>query len=151
MSVAMCACYTTIILRLLFFDHAARPVANCLLLLLSLTTSLPYTPLPPFLPSILPLPPPLHWSVQEFLCAINGHVMKDPVRVRSSGLVFEAATIELWLRTRGAVCPITGQNLDRTELETDDDLRNRIKRYHIQQTTRRAVSSSDGEDDLYDF
>ena len=43
----------------------------------------------------------------EFLCAINGHVMKAPLRCRESGLVFEKATIELWLTSRGSVCPIT--------------------------------------------
>lgn len=62
---------------------------------------------------------------QEFLCAINGHVMKEPVRVRSSGLVFELATIDLWLQTRGAVCPITNTHLERSDLEPADDLRNR--------------------------
>ena len=62
---------------------------------------------------------------QEFLCAINGHVMKEPVRVRSSGLVFELATIDLWLQTRGAVCPITNTQLERSDLEPADDLRNR--------------------------
>lgn len=33
----------------------------------------------------------LHFE-QEFLCAINGHVMKEPVKA-PSGLVFEQATI----------------------------------------------------------
>jgi hypothetical protein len=61
----------------------------------------------------------------EFLCAINGHVMKDPVKVRSSGLVFEQATIELWLATRGNVCPITNTFLQKADLEAEDDLRNR--------------------------
>eukprot|EP01039_Chlorochromonas_danica_P001318 gene1318-1439_t len=85
---------------------------------------------------------------QEFLCSINGHVMKDPVRVKSTGLVFERATIELWLATRGAVCPITNTFLDKSQLEPDEELRNRIKRYQIQQITS-AVASPD--DDLYDF
>lgn len=44
---------------------------------------------------------------KEFLCAINGHVMKDPVMCEATGLVFERATIELWLNTRGSVCPIS--------------------------------------------
>lgn len=44
---------------------------------------------------------------EEFLCAINGHIMKDPVRATGSGLVFERATIQIWLQTRGQVCPIT--------------------------------------------
>lgn len=86
---------------------------------------------------------------KEFLCAINGHVMKDPVKVSSSGIVFERSTIELWLQTRGAVCPITNGHLDRDMLEPEDDLRNRIKRYHIQQTAMRTAAS--GDDDLYDF
>ena len=36
---------------------------------------------------------------------MNGHVMKDPIRDRRSGLVFERATIELWIETRSVyVC-----------------------------------------------
>lgn len=62
-------------------------------------------------------------SLQGFLCAINGHVMKDPVRVKSTGLVFERETIELWLATRGAVCPITNTLLEKSDLENADDLR----------------------------
>lgn len=75
--------------------------------------------------------------------------MKEPVRVASSGLVFELATIDLWLATRGAVCPITNTHLERKDLEPADDLRNRIKRYHIQQTSLRSTNVND--DDLYDF
>ncbi len=67
----------------------------------------------------------LLFDFKEFLCAINGHVMKNPVKVRSSGLVFEEATIDLWLNTRGAVCPITNTYLDRSDLLADDELRNR--------------------------
>jgi len=89
---------------------------------------------------------------KEFLCAINGHVMKEPMRARTTGLCFEAATIELWLNTRGAVCPITNTHLDRSDLEPAEDLRNRIKRYHIQQMTmHRTASGVANEDDLYDF
>ena len=85
----------------------------------------------------------------EFLCAINGHVMKAPVRCVGTGVVYEKATIELWLSSRGSVCPITGEALTREDLVPDDELRNRIKRYHIQQTSRRAAPTQD--DDLYDF
>lgn len=63
---------------------------------------------------------------QEFLCAINGHVMKEPVRAKTTGLVFEAATIELWLATRGSICPITGSTLDKKDLVPADDLRNKL-------------------------
>lgn len=62
---------------------------------------------------------------KEFLCAINGHVMKEPVRAKTTGLVFEAATIELWLATRGSVCPITGSTLEKSDLVPADDLRNK--------------------------
>ena len=86
---------------------------------------------------------------KEFLCAINGHVMKEPVRVRGSQLVFEKSTIELWLSTQGAVCPITNTVLERSDLQPDEDLRNRIMRYHIQQTSMRVAESSN--EDLYDF
>jgi hypothetical protein len=92
--------------------------------------------------------------------------MKDPVRARTSNLVFERATIELWLQTRGSVCPITLTPLEKADLYADDDLRIRIKRYHIQQMTMQKTSSmtasssssSSGgsssamnDDDLYDF
>lgn len=91
---------------------------------------------------------------REFLCAINGHVMKDPVRSNRTGLVYERATIELWLATRGAVCPITNEPLEKSDLVPEDELRTRIKRYHIQQMTmQRQASTSVGgnDDDLYDF
>ena len=61
---------------------------------------------------------------KEFLCAINGHVMKDPVRCKTTGLVFERETIELWLQTRGAVCPITNSHLEKSDLVSAEDLRN---------------------------
>lgn len=51
--------------------------------------------------------------------------MKEPMRVKSTGLVFEAATIELWLKTRGSVCPITNTPLEWSDLEPDEELKNR--------------------------
>jgi len=86
---------------------------------------------------------------KEFLCAINGHVMKEPVRATTSGLVFERATIELWLSTRGSVCPITQEALYLDDLEPENELRSKIMRYHIQQTSLRTSTNAD--DDLYDF
>eukprot|EP00595_Chromulina_sp_UTEXLB2642_P002749 CAMPEP_0196764344 /NCGR_PEP_ID=MMETSP1095-20130614/5900_1 /TAXON_ID=96789 ORGANISM="Chromulina nebulosa, Strain UTEXLB2642" /NCGR_SAMPLE_ID=MMETSP1095 /ASSEMBLY_ACC=CAM_ASM_000446 /LENGTH=365 /DNA_ID=CAMNT_0042119637 /DNA_START=1009 /DNA_END=2106 /DNA_ORIENTATION=+ len=86
---------------------------------------------------------------KEFLCAINNHVMKDPVYVPSTNLYFERSTIELWLTTRGSVCPITHKPLDKSMLVTADDIRNKIKRYHIQQTAMRSLNQP--QDDLYDF
>lgn len=86
---------------------------------------------------------------KEFLCAINGHVMKEPMKCKSSGLVYEAATILLWIKTNGSVCPVTHSHMEKADLVHDDELRNKIKRYHIQQTSQRSAMSY--EDDLYDF
>ena len=83
---------------------------------------------------------------KEYLCAINGHVMQDPVR-SPQGYFFEKATIELWLSTRGSICPISHEPLTKEDLVDDKELRNKIKRYHIQQVTRVVAD----EDDLYDF
>lgn len=88
---------------------------------------------------------------KEFVCAINGHILKDPVRSKISGVVFEKQTIELWLDTRGAICPITNEPLTISDLEPDDDLRSKIKRFHIQQTQKKIQKHSNIEDDLYDF
>jgi hypothetical protein len=45
------------------------------------------------------------------------------------------------------VCPITNAPLDKDGLEPADDLKNRIKRFHITQMSKHAA---DG-DDVYDF
>ena len=71
---------------------------------------------------------------KEYLCAINGHVMQDPVR-SPQGYHFEKATIELWLSTRGSICPISHEPLTKDDLTYDKELRNKIKRFHIQQVT----------------
>ena len=45
-----------------------------------------------------------------YLCAIGGHVMRDPVRSATrGGPTFERATIERWIEEKGRVCPITGE------------------------------------------
>jgi hypothetical protein len=85
---------------------------------------------------------------QEFVCAINGHVMKEPVQ-STTGYHFERATIELWIQTRGNICPITHTPLTLDDLKPAKDLKNEIKRYHIQKTSLRITSNQ--EDDLYDF
>lgn len=80
--------------------------------------------------------------------------MKDPVRSNRTGLVYERATIELWLGTRGAVCPITNEPLEKSDLVSEDELRTRIKRYHIQQITMQrqsSTTSATNDEDLYDF
>lgn len=91
---------------------------------------------------------------REFACAINGHLLKEPART-PQGLVFERATIKLWLETRGSVCPITGEALTLAALSDDRDLRARIVSWQLSRaraTLATSVSAAHGdEDDLYDF
>ena len=97
---------------------------------------------------------------KEFGCAINGHLMKEPVKT-PGGQVFERETIELWLRTRGSVCPITGVPLTVEDLEEDATLRAEITRWQIRKTSGGAGGAGGGtvlglgggevEDDVYDF
>ena len=42
--------------------------------------------------------------------------------------------MELWLETRGSVCPITGRPMTKEDLAPDVKLRNEIVRYHIERT-----------------
>ena len=90
----------------------------------------------------------------KFRCAINGHLLKEPART-PQGLVFERATIKLWLETRGSVCPLTGEALTLDDLIDDRDLRARIVSWQLaktQKTLATSVSAAHGdEDDLYDF
>ncbi|KAJ1453539.1 hypothetical protein M885DRAFT_524007 [Pelagophyceae sp. CCMP2097] len=90
----------------------------------------------------------------EFSCAINGHLLKEPVR-SPHGHVFERSTIELWIATRGSVCPITGQALELADLKEDTDVRSRLMCWQInrmKETMQTSVSAMHGdEDDLYDF
>ena len=90
---------------------------------------------------------------RELRCAINGHLMRDPVRSKN-GTVYERSTIELWLRTRGSVCPITNEPLTREELTPDPELRTAIMRFHIKSATASAPvngGDADADADIYDF
>merc|ERR1719230_520577 len=77
----------------------------------------------------------------EFACAINGHLMKDPVRSAVSGHVFERATIYLWIETRGQVCPLTGKPLCIEDLTSDKQLKTQIMRHHIQRSFKNKDKS----------
>ena len=99
---------------------------------------------------------------KHLCCCINGHLMRDPVfcakfpeKYRCS---YERETIELRLKTRGSVCPITGRNLKLEDLEPDTQLRNEIVRFQVQRTMAAADpfdalndEKASGGDDLYDF
>lgn len=76
--------------------------------------------------------------------------MSDPVR-SPYGHVFERATIELWLRTRGQVCPLTHEPLTLQDLRPDAELRSRIQRLHIERIANSCQPVSLEGDDLYDF
>ena len=93
----------------------------------------------------------------EFACAINGHLMKEPVRT-PGGIVFEKDTILLWIKTRGQVCPISGDVLTEDMLEEDKDLGIEILRWNIKKTAMGGqrdsvigIGGGEVEDDVYDF
>uniref|UniRef100_A0A7S1TRP6 U-box domain-containing protein n=1 Tax=Phaeomonas parva TaxID=124430 RepID=A0A7S1TRP6_9STRA len=85
---------------------------------------------------------------REYACAINGHMMKDPVRT-PAGKVFERETIMLWLQTRGSICPITGDPLTPDDLSADIDLRQNIMRWQISNLLHHNKESE--AEDPYDF
>uniref|UniRef100_A0A7S2RXM5 U-box domain-containing protein n=1 Tax=Rhizochromulina marina TaxID=1034831 RepID=A0A7S2RXM5_9STRA len=86
----------------------------------------------------------------SFACAVNGHVMKEPM-VSPYGHSFERSTIELWLRTQGSVCPVTHQPLTADMLKPDTKLRDQIVRWQIQRSTSSQVQALTDEEDLYEF
>jgi hypothetical protein len=87
---------------------------------------------------------------EEFCCKINGHLMKDPVR-SPGGMVFERATIEVWLDTRGSICPISGDPLVVDDLVNDDALRVQISAWQIKKTNNPVRNDCGEEEDVYDF
>ena len=66
--------------------------------------------------------------------------MKPPART-PQGLVFERATIKLWLETRGSVCPLTGEALTLDDLIDDRDLRARIVSWQLAKTQKTLATS----------
>lgn len=88
----------------------------------------------------------------EFCCAINGHIMKEPVR--ANGNIYERGTIEMWLDQQGSVCPITGSSLMKADLVTDAALKAEIMRWHIKQSMNNHSDdflAVEDEEDIYDF
>ena len=99
----------------------------------------------------------------NFKCAINGHLMRQPVR-SPHGHVFEQATLLEWCSTHGSVCPITGDPLDIPALQVDAELSSAIAKWHVARAMKNHSAfemdpfanealgaGGDGEDDLYDF
>lgn len=97
----------------------------------------------------------------EFKCAINGHIMRQPVRSPADAdLVFEKATLEQWHLSHGSVCPITGAALDIPALAVDAKLSDEIAKWHMKkamdnpsafETDCFVNEACDDEDDMYNF
>ena len=84
---------------------------------------------------------------QEFLCELNHHIMKKPVRT-PEGHVFEAESIEAWLKTHNT-CPVTGNRLFFEELQVHQTLKKRIQDHHIHVgLANAAISSLDNDGTL---
>eukprot|EP00755_Sulcionema_specki_P033076 Sspe_Gene.20320::Locus_7448_Transcript_1_1_Confidence_1.000_Length_2122::g.20320::m.20320 len=83
----------------------------------------------------------------KFRCALNGHLIKDPV-VSPYGHVYERDTIEQWLAKMGSTCPFTGKPLGKDDLKRDDALAIEIANWHIKEQMKTNVED---ELDLYDF
>ena len=68
-----------------------------------------------------------------------------------AGHVFEAETIEVWLREHGPVCPVSRSPLALEQLEPDVDLRRRIQDYLIKQALESQEAKDAEDDDPYAF
>ena len=86
---------------------------------------------------------------KEFLCAINQHIMRRPLR-SPHGHVYEAETILAWLKEHGHVCPMSGAPLSSEDLVSDDELKRGIQEHHIRATLANQAKV-DQEADLYSF
>ena len=88
----------------------------------------------------------------EFLCAINGQCLKEPMRSKlNTSLVFEKKTIEGWFERCGHVCPITSTPLKPTDLFFDESLAKQITSFMIQQSYQKNSSNFADEEDMYSF
>jgi hypothetical protein len=87
----------------------------------------------------------------EFLCAINGHVMKNPMN-SPYGHVFERETIEYWIYQSGSICPLTGKVLRKEDLVLNKPLQERILAWIIDDSMRaQQEQQTTDDDDIYSF
>eukprot|EP01063_Lacrimia_lanifica_P034786 TRINITY_DN6516_c0_g6_i1.p1 TRINITY_DN6516_c0_g6~~TRINITY_DN6516_c0_g6_i1.p1 ORF type:complete len:662 (+),score=240.79 TRINITY_DN6516_c0_g6_i1:152-2137(+) len=86
---------------------------------------------------------------KEFLCAINGHLLRHPVTA-PSGHTFEKETIDIWLTKVGSTNPLTGETLKAEDLKPDEALEVRILNWHIDKNSA-ANANTEEEDDMYAF
>ena len=87
----------------------------------------------------------------EFVCSLNGNVMKEPMRSKQTGLCFEKKSLEAWFEKKGHVCPATGQPLAPKDVVYDQALALQITNFHIQQSCQMNAGAFDTEEDLYSF
>eukprot|EP00943_MAST-04B_sp_MAST-4B-sp1_P005886 g5886.t1 len=88
----------------------------------------------------------------EFLCAMNGQCLKEPMRSKiNRSLVFEKKTIEGWFERCGNVCPITSTPLKPSDLVYDDNLAKQITSFMIQQSYQKNNNNFADDDDMYSF
>eukprot|EP00927_Polykrikos_kofoidii_P028618 TRINITY_DN24946_c0_g2_i1.p1 TRINITY_DN24946_c0_g2~~TRINITY_DN24946_c0_g2_i1.p1 ORF type:complete len:971 (-),score=192.44 TRINITY_DN24946_c0_g2_i1:81-2786(-) len=83
----------------------------------------------------------------EFLDALMGNLMTDPVRLPSSGKVCDRRVMEEQLRTSGQLDPFDGSSLTLDQLEAQDDLKVRIDTWRNETRSR---ASNLGEDQKLD-
>ncbi|KAJ9453455.1 U-box domain-containing protein 43 [Diplonema papillatum] len=83
----------------------------------------------------------------KFRCALNGHVMKHPVR-SPHGHTYERDSIENWIQQTGETCPFTAKSLSVTDLKPDDELAREITAWHIRS---QANEHEEDDFDVYDF
>lgn len=84
----------------------------------------------------------------QFVCALNGHTMKNPV-VSPYGHTFEKDTIEQWLKQQGSVCPLTGKPLSIADLKPNKAVQSEIMKMVVQQSM--SSYNQENDSDLYDF
>jgi len=124
-------------------------------------------------PNALPAAAAEPWTdvPAEFCCAVNGSLIKQPVRARCVALrrasfhyivdvhdclsqvqskyghSFDRSCILKWLQQHANTCPITSQPLTPADLSPDVELEKRIHGWQIQQTLKQQRLF----DDLYEF
>ncbi|GBG34256.1 U-box domain-containing protein 36 [Hondaea fermentalgiana] len=67
-------------------------------------------------------------DVDAFVCPITSQLMEDPV-VTADGYAFERAAIEKWFQEGHTVSPVTGNELEHTNVVANINLRNAIEKF----------------------
>jgi hypothetical protein len=85
----------------------------------------------------------------EFLCSLNGHIMKDPVTT-PAGHSYERGTIVAWLQSRGSDPKnFAGAKLRLEDLKSNMELSNRILKWHISGSMK--ANKRYDQNSIYDF